>query len=246
MTNDCSLTRKLRHGAALSPDDATRLAGISRTALPLAAGTDLVIEGNDAEYVHFIASGTACRYKHLPDGRRAIVALLLPGDFCDLHVGVLGHMDHSIGTLTECEATRVPSAQLDQTLAEHPSINRACIWASLVDEAVLREWLVNVGRRSADQQLAHLFCELFTRLEAVGLTHDNSFRMPFTQLTLGDLLGISPVHVQRTMGHLRDAGHIVLQDKNLRIPDFPALAALGEFDPAYLHLGMRGAQREGP
>lgn len=200
------------------------------------SGQDMVLEGDAPEYVHFVRSGTAFRYKHLPDGRRAIVALLLPGDFCDLHVTILNHMDHSIAALTDCEVTRVPKAEMEDMLYSHPSINRACLWATLVDEAILREWLVNVGRRTADKQLAHLFCELYVRLDAVGLTTDHSFRMPFTQATLGDLLGISPVHVQRAMSALRAEGLIVLQDRNIRLPDFSTLAKLGDFDPAYLHL----------
>ena len=230
------LTRKLRLGSTLSEADTDRLDQLAGHAREFASGQDMVFEGDPPKFVHFVASGTACRYKQLPDGRRAIVALLLPGDFCDLHVTILNHMDHSIAALTDCEVTRVSRAEMEEMLFSHPSINRACLWATLVDEAILREWLVNVGRRTADKQLAHLFCELYVRLDAVGLTTDHSFRVPFTQVTLGDLLGVSPVHVQRAMRALRERELIVLQDKNIRLPDFPAIAALGEFDPAYLHL----------
>ena len=146
-------------------------------------------------------------------------------------------MDHSIGALTGCEVARVSPNEIDTLLSQSPGIERACRWATLVDEAFLREWLVNIGRRSSEQQLAHLFCELYVRLRAVGLTDDEPFRMPFTQNTLGNLLGISAVHVQRTMRSLREADLITLQDRHIRLVDYRALAELGEIDPCYLQLG---------
>ncbi|MHA6344237.1 Crp/Fnr family transcriptional regulator [Roseivivax sp. CAU 1761] len=201
------------------------------------SGDDIVSEGEGTGHVHFVASGTACRYKLVEDGRRAIVALLLPGDFCDLHVAILDEMDHSIGALTDCEVASIPTAELLRMLDQYPSINRACLWATLVDEAVLREWLVNIGRHSSEKNLAHLFCEIYVRLHTVGLTEDHSYWMPFTQQTLGDLLGITPVHVQRTMSRLRGAELISQQGGHIRLLDFDALAELGEFDRTYLNLG---------
>ena len=237
MVNEESyLTRKLRYGARLDDADVDSLEQLIAKSQTTAISEDLIVEGARPHYVHIMASGTACRYKLLPDGRRAILALLLPGDFCDLHVSILGHMDHSIGALTECEVTRVSPEMIDALLDGSPNIYRACRWATLVDEAILREWIVNIGRRSSEQQLAHLFCELYVRLTAVGLTDDYAFRMPFTQGTLGDLLGISEVHVQRTMRQLREANLITLQDRHIHLSDFDSLADLGEFEPDYLHL----------
>lgn len=236
MSQKSALTLKLLHGARLEEHDVTRLDRLQVAPHQASAGADLITQGENPEHVHFVTSGVACRYKYLSDGRRAIVALLLPGDFCDLHVAILGRMDHSIGALTDCEASRVPRAELEKMLREHPLIDRACTWATLVDEAVLREWIVNVGHRTTEQQLAHLFCELFARLNAVGLAIDYSFRMPFTHPTLGDMLGASQVHIQRTMTRLRAAGLVTLQDRIIGIPDIAALAELAEFDPSYLHL----------
>ncbi len=237
MTNESSLTRKLRFGADLQQADVDRLERLAQQARAFSATQDLIVEDDCPDHVHVVFSGTACRYKNLPDGRRAIVALLLPGDFCDLHVYILGRMDHSIGALTDCVVSRVPALEMEEILRSHPEINRACLWASLVEEAVLREWLVNVGRRSSEKQLAHLFCELYVRLDTVGLTYDHQFPMPYTQVVLGDLLGISQVHVQRVLSALRDDGLVSLQDRRIQITDFQALATLGEFEPDYLHLG---------
>lgn len=237
MTEESHLTRKLRFGAALGKEEACRLDRLVREAVPVPARTDLVVQYQATEHVHVVKSGVACRYKMMPDGRRAILALLLPGDFCDLHVAILDYMDHSIGTLVDCEISRVSRNEIECMLTHYPLINRACWWATLVDEAVLREWLVNIGRRRTDQQLAHLFCEIYVRLKAVGLAGDHSFRMPFTQETLGDLIGATQVHVQRTMAQLRGAGLITLQDRVIAFPDFDALAGFAEFEPGYLHLG---------
>ncbi|PYE80846.1 Crp/Fnr family transcriptional regulator [Pseudoroseicyclus aestuarii] len=236
MADENYLIRKLRHGANLEAEDIGRLERIFDRFKSVGAGCDLIAEGQPPSHVHVIMSGTACRYKVLPDGRRAIVSLLLPGDFCDLHVAILGHMDHSIGTLTDCEIALIERDVLADMLIHYPLINRACWWATLVDEAVLREWLVNIGRRSSEQQLAHLFCELHARLETVGLTEGQSFFMPFTQTTLADLLGISAVHVQRVMSSLRDKGLLSLQDRRINLIDFRGLAELSDFDPVYLHL----------
>ena len=237
MNNLTSLTRKLHFGADLRQADIDRLERISQQSRAFSATQDLIVENDRPDHVHVVFSGTACRYKHLPDGRRAIVALLLPGDFCDLRIYILGRMDHSIGALTDCVVSRVPAQEMEEILRDYPTIERACVWASLVDEAVLREWLVNVGRRSSEKQLAHLFCELYVRLDTVGLTYGHQFPMPYTQVVLGDLLGISQVHVQRVLSNLREDGLVSLQDRRIQITDFEALATLGEFDSNYLHLG---------
>lgn len=223
----------------LDDADRERLRKIVSHPIAVEPGRDLIPEGKTPRDIHFITEGAACRYKILPDGRRAIVALLLPGDFCDLHVDLLGHMDHSIGALTDCTFSRVAAAEVDEILLTYPAIGQACRRAELVDAAITREWVVNVGRRSSEQQLAHLFCELYFRLNSVGLAQDHHFPMPFTQNALGDMLGITSVHVQRTMGRLRDKGLIVQQGRQLQIPDFERLATAGDFDPAYLHLHPR-------
>jgi len=233
------LARKLRFGARLGRPDVERLERMSLSSRSVRANTDLIREADPPYHVHVVQSGVACRYKLRPDGSRAIVALLLPGDFCDLHVSILGRMDHSIAALLDSEVTYVPEGEMLEMLETHPAIARACWWSTLVDEAILREWLVNVGRRPSEKQLGHLFCELYTRLHAVGLATDARFRMPFTHVVLGDLLGLSSVHIQRVLRSLRQNGLITLQDHWVGFPDFAAMAGFSEFDPGYLHMGER-------
>jgi CRP-like cAMP-binding protein len=236
MPDESELSRKLRFGAALKENDISRLEMLSRNPEAIPANTDLIQEKDVPYHVHLVTAGVVCRYKHLEDGSRSIVALMLPGDFCDLHVTILGRMDHSIGTLVDSRIVRVPGREMEEMLREFPLINRACWWATLVDEAVLREWLVSVGRREAEKHLAHLFCELYTRLDAVGLTQGREFRLPFTQEDLADILQISKVHLQRVLKRLRNTGAVHLQNRHIELADFESLKDFAEFDPGYLHL----------
>ena len=193
--------------------------------------------------MHVIGSGFACRYKLLPNGSRSIVAYLIPGDMCDLNVSILGAMDHCIGTLGPCEVVRIPRKTIEDLTTNRPTLDRALRWAGLVDEAILREWLVSMGRRSADQQIAHIFCEMLVRLEVVGLVAYGSYHLPITQGDLGDTTGLSNVHVNRVLQGLRARNLIVFRDRRVTIPNYEALTAFAEFRPNYLHLYSKCSSR---
>ena len=180
--------------------------------------------------------GVACRYKVLPSGKRQILAYFVPGDFCDLHVAILGRMDHSIASVSPCEVVDLSPATILDLTTQYPRINRALWWATLVDQAVLREWIVGIGQRPADQQLAHLICELFVRFEAVGLVSQNSFALPITQIDLADSLGITAVHLNRMMQQLRGSGLISTQGVIMTIPLVDELMEFAHFNANYLHL----------
>jgi CRP-like cAMP-binding protein len=233
------VVRKLEHGAALSDDDKKRLEEAVRDLRTVGPRQDLIGEGERPNEVHAILEGFACRYKLLPDGQRQIMALLVPGDFCDLHVAILRTMDHGIATISACKVAYIPQTAVDELTTKHPPIARALWWATLVDEGTLREWLVNMGRRPADKRMAHLFCELLLRLESVGLARANGFDFPVTQTELADILGLSNVHVNRVLQQLRDDGLIALSGKRLTVLDLDRLQDFAEFDPNYLHLEKR-------
>jgi len=227
--------RKLEYGAALTDDDRKMLAGLGLAPQMVSARTDLISEGDKPRNVHLVLKGYACRYKLLDDGRRQIVALFVPGDLCDLHVQILGEMDHGIATLTEAEIIEIPPDGI-RRLISNPRVNRALWWASLVDEGTLREWLVSMGQRDAPQQMAHVFCEIHTRLRAVGLGEKNGFDLPLTQNDLADVMGITPVHVNRTLKSLRADNLVWIEGRRLVIPDIESLRRFAGFDPNYLHL----------
>ncbi|WP_306461776.1 Crp/Fnr family transcriptional regulator [Salinarimonas soli] len=183
------------------------------------------------------------RYKLLANGNRPIMAYLIPGDLCDVHVSLLAQMDHSIATLSPCRIAYIPRERIDAIMNDHPRLARALWWATLVDEAILREWLVNHAHRPADQRLAHLLCEILLRSKAVGLTDDDSFELPITQDELGDTMGLSTVHVNRTIQHLRATGLITSQGRRVVVDDLERLMEFCGFNPNYLHQQSEAARR---
>jgi CRP-like cAMP-binding protein len=241
MTN--LLTRKLEAFGPLPDADKRLLDDVIQPAQPVGARMDLIREGDAPSHVNLILEGFACRYKTIPDGSRQIMAYLVPGDFCDLHVFILKAMDHTIATLSPCTVVKIPRAQI-LALMERPAIARAFWWAALVDEATLREWLVNIGARPAEQRVAHLLCELLLRLEAVGLTNGDTYELPITQAELADTTGLTSVHVNRVLQRLRRDGLITLKSKNLMIMNVERLKAFSGFNPNYLHLSDRNGLPE--
>lgn len=226
---------KLRNGAELTDsDEAALLSGI--TAIRTAeAEVDLVREGAPTGTVRLILDGIAYRYKSVPSGRRQIMAFLLPGDLCDLQIPILGVMDHGIRTLTRCEVAHISQPIVDGW-TERPRVNRALLWSTLVDEAIMREWIVNLGARPADQRVAHLLLELLHRLKSVGLATDKGYALPLSQQMLGECSGLSAVHANRVVTRLRHAGFVNFQRHRVAITDVGALSAMAGFDPSYLHL----------
>ncbi|TJX41523.1 MAG: Crp/Fnr family transcriptional regulator, partial [Mesorhizobium sp.] len=205
-----------------------------------AAREDIIHEGEKPEYINLINEGWACRYKVLEDGRRQIIAFFLPGDLCDLNVFILKEMDHSIGAVTPVVVSEISRPAFDEMMVGHPRITQALWWESLVAAAIQREWTVNLGQRDALERTSHLLCELFIRLEAAGCTADSSCEFPLTQNELGETLGMSAVHVNRTLQELRASNLIVLKDRTLTIPNLKALQGVALFNPNYLHLEREG------
>jgi len=236
-----ALAEKLSQGANLTVEDHARLDLLVSRTRQVASHKNIIAEGQVPDEVHLVLEGLACRFKVMKNGRRQILAFLVPGDFCDLHVAILGNMDHGIATLTPCTMVEISTTTVEELTSNHPKIARALWWATLVDEAVLREWLVNIGQRPANQRLAHLLCELLVRLQTVGGASDNSYSLPITQEEMGDALGLSIVHVNRTLQAMRRAGLITLKNTLLVIKDVERLKAFADFDPAYLHLAPNSA-----
>ena len=233
MTN--ALIRKLESFGPLPEDDRDLIRSLTTSFKDVAAHTDIICEGKKPSDVNLILGGFAYRYKVLSNGRRQIVGYLMPGDFCDLHVFLLGEMDHNIAALTEVELVKLPRPSV-LGLLNRAAISRAMLLATLVDEATLREWLINIGQRSAAQRLAHFLCEWYRRLEAVGLTTDDVCDLPMTQTELADTVGLSTVHLNRSLQILRAKGLIAVRRKRLAITNMAGLRELGGFQQNYLHL----------
>ena len=239
MTIDNALVRKLTGYAHLDDDDKQALNSVVKGMRTVPAHTDLASEGDKPTHVHLILEGFACRYKFTAEGNRQIMAYLVAGDFCDLHVFVLKQMDHSIGTLSPCKVVDIPREQILRLL-EKPRLSLAMWCAALVDAAVLREWLVNIGQRPAEKRLAHVLCELLLRLRIVGMA-DRGYELPLTQVDLADTIGTSTVHLNRVLQQLRREKLISWRDDTLIIHDIDGLMELSGFNPNYLHIGVQGA-----
>jgi CRP-like cAMP-binding protein len=224
--------------AALSTRDRDlieRLAG--RTVRELGPRRDLVREGDRPRTASLMLEGWACRYKQFADGRRQIVGFHIPGDLCDPNLSVVEAMDHSITAVTRLRYAEIPLADVETLSAQSPAIARALRWTDQVNAAVAREWVANVGQRSAYERIAHLFCEMFLRLRAVGLTDGMSCDFPLTQTDLACATGLTAVHVNRTLQEMRRDGLLEFGFRKLVVPDLDALKRVATFNANYLHLG---------
>jgi len=235
------LLRKLEAFAPLSEAERAVLEGLSGPIEVVPAHADLIREGDKPKGILLVLEGMAFRYKTRASGARQIVAYLVPGDMGDLDVALLDQMDHNIASFSACKVVWIKPETLASIQQNYPTIARALRMSTLVDEATLREWLVNVGCRSAIERIAHLFCELLVRLQVVGLATDNSYTLPLTQLDLADTTGMSNVHVNRSLQELRRQGLIELKGGRLTILNLPRLRAVAEFKANYLHLGDQAA-----
>ncbi|MEG3085999.1 Crp/Fnr family transcriptional regulator [Sphingomonas sp. PB4P5] len=229
------LIKKLQSVGNLAEDDLDLLGDLTADVRDFGARRDIIREGEKPDHVHLMLEGWSCRYQLVPDGGKQITAFLLPGDFCDVHITMFREMDHSIGTLGAAKVAFI-ARELMLEMTERPGIARALWWASLVDEAVLRAWIVNFGRRDSFQRVAHLICELYARLRNVGLATEDVFDLPLTQEDLSDALGLTPVHVNRVLKRLREEGMMTFKRQQISILDVRKLQTAAGFDPSYLHL----------
>jgi len=228
-------TRKLELFIELSQEDKEFLEALVRRPREIVAHKDLIREGDEPTDVNLIIRGFAYRYKHLPDGSRYILGCLIPGDLTDLHMSILDAMDHSIATLSACQVVNISRASVLE-LTQRPAICHALHWINLIEQAMLREWLINIGRRNGVSRIAHWFSEIYTRLSSVGLIDSLTFELPITQIELGDMLGMSAVHINRSLQNLRAQNVLTMKGKEVSILNFARLQRIGEFTPSYLHL----------
>src|ERR671921_418406 len=234
------LIRKLRSIAPLSDEEKHCLLTLPLSARTVPADQDIVREGDRPKESCLIVEGFACRYKLTHDGKRQIFSFHIAGDIPDLQSLHLTVMDHSLSTLTPSRLAFIPHESLDELMHRCPRIAGVMWRDTLIDAAVFREWMIGIGRRSAEARIAHVLCEILVRMRAVGLANEHACELPLTQAELGDALGLSTVHVNRSLQELRKKGLITLKGSVLTVEDWPGLKQAGEFDPTYLHLDGAG------
>ena len=237
------LVQRLELYTRLSRDEVSAVAAATaRAARDVEPRRDLYREGDEPRAITVVLRGWACGYKMLSNGQRQIINFIVPGEVCDMSAGVLRQHDWSVGSVTPLRVAEIPRDEFDALTANSPRLLSAFQWQELVSFAIQREWTLNVGQRTAYERIAHLFCELFVRLHAVGLTRGDRCDFPLTQTDLADATGLTPVHVNRTLQELRRNGLIELGSKTLIIPDVAALQAAALFNRTYLHLDGEGRQ----
>lgn len=186
-----------------------------------------------------LVSGFAARVRQLADGRRQTSELHTPGDFADLHSFTLKYLDHEIVAMTDCEFAIVPHERMQAMTEQHPRLTRIYWFATNLDAAIHRELAVSLGRREATGRMAHLFCKLHVRLGLVGLVQNDAFNLPLTQAEMAECLGLSSVHVNRTLMQLRALGLVEWTAGRATIFNLEGLRRIADFDPGYLYLDKR-------
>lgn len=231
------LRHKIEQLFELSAEEKEIVSGLSQTNLrSIPARRDIIRGGDRPNFVNLLIDGWAIRHKTLVDGRRQIIAFLVPGDICDLNLMLIKEMDHSIAALTPATIAQLPG-DLFFELAGHPRLVQALTWDLMVQAAIQREWIVSLGQRSALERIAHLICELFLRLRTIRLCVDDTCTIPITQNELAEAAGLTPVHVNRIIQELRANGLIEWTGRVVHIPDMEELMRIAMFNGNYLHLG---------
>ncbi|MBA9064420.1 CRP-like cAMP-binding protein [Methylobacterium fujisawaense] len=233
------LIRKLESIATLSDTERQAIQGLPVRIHHLNARQDIVRDGDQPTHCCLVLEGWACRYKLLRQGKRQIMSFHIPGDIPDLQSLHVRTMDHSLATLTKAVVAFIPHESLRELTARHPGL-AAVFWRdTLIDSGIFREWLVSMGRRSAFEHVAHLFCELYLKLQAVGLAGNFRCPLPMTQTDLADALGLTPVHINRVLKEMRGQTLITLRSNALVIEAWDELLRVSEFDSTYLQLENR-------
>ena len=235
------LIRKLESIFTLADDERQALMGLPIQVMALRENQDIVREGDRPSRSCLLLSGFAGSYKLTAAGKRQIVSFGIAGDIPDLQSLHLKVLDTGVSTISPCSVGFIQHEDLHDLCRRWPRIAAAFWRETLVDAAIFREWVANVGRREGYTRMAHILCELMVRLKAVGLAEDHACDLPITQGEFADALGMTTVHVNRMMQQLRAAGLIESRGTRLTVPDWDRLKEAGEFEPTYLHLVQREA-----
>lgn len=228
--------KKLRRRIEISSDEERAIHGAVTEIRDVRPDEMVVRSGEELNVSLLLLDGWLARSKDLAGGERQVTELHVPGDFADLHGYTLKHLDHDVMSLTDCRLAVVPHDHIRQLTEQFPRLARIYWFSTNMDAAIQRELTLSLGQRSAISRMAHLFCELYIRLEIVGRARDDGYEFPLTQRELSECLGLTVVHANRTLQELRRRALLELENRRLKILDRRGLEGLAQFDPAYLYL----------
>ncbi|MEA3040549.1 MAG: hypothetical protein QOC65_38 [Sphingomonadales bacterium] len=232
--------RRLETRSALDEEDRMALRALPFTYRTIDAATYLVREGEKPEICTLLLSGFVYRHKVTGGGDRQILSLHMAGEFLDLQNSFLGVADHNVQALTRAEVAGVPVPDLQALASKRPRIARAMWIDTLIDAAIFREWIVNVGRRNSITRIAHLLCEFALRLREAELGDEHGYNLPMTQEQIADATGLTPVHVNRVLKELGRQQLIDREKRAVKIVDWERLRHVGDFSSRYLHFEKGG------
>lgn len=230
------LLKRLLLRSTLGREEAGALLGLPGEVVSVRPHIDFVASGEQVEHSCLIADGLAARFEQLEDGRRQIIGLHLPGDLVDLYSLLLPKASVPLQTLCTSTIVKIPHLELRRAVQKWPNLGMALWRDSLIDGNFVAQAVVRLGRRDAFARVAHLLCEMALRYQALGAVELSAFRFPVTQEQLADTVGLTSVHVNRTLKTLREKGLVVIASGQVRILDWPGLQRAAAFDPDYLCL----------
>jgi CRP-like cAMP-binding protein len=234
------LIRKLESIGQLAENERAAIRNLPIRVSALARGQEAAVDGTTTDECCLLITGFMHRFKLLQDGSRQILAFQTPGDIPDLQSLHLRHMDHTLAATMASTVGFIKHEDVRQLVHRQPGVSDVMWRDTLIDAAIFRNWIAMMGRRSAQQHLAHLFCELFVRMSAIGQVSERGCLLPLTQEDLADALGLSIVHTNRSLQGLREEGLISFERSRLTILDWLGLKDLAQFDATYLHLKDEG------
>ena len=230
------MLRKLQLWMKFDEADQNAVLNLPHQVRKFGPGQYIVRDGEKPVHSCLLMSGFAYRHKITGDGRRQIMSIHMKGDVVDLQNSLLRRSDHNVQALTNIQVALMPVEAVQELAFNRPTVGKAMWYETLVDASVFREWTLNVGRRDARARTAHMLCEFALRLEVAGLGEQCDYQLPMTQDQLGDALGLTPVHVNRTLKALEKDGLIERNKRSVKIANWQNLATVGDFDSNYLHL----------
>ena len=232
-----AMLKKLRSYADVGSDDADWFVSLPHRILKVEARREIVRAGDIVSNVFIVESGWAIRFRLLDDGRRQIVNFMLPGDCFDLQAVMHAAADHAVASVTPMRLRVTTSHRFLEAVGSNARMAAAFWWSAIQEESILREQIVRIGRRTARERIAHLMLELHRRLTLAGVARDETMSLPITRDMIADALGLSPIHVSRTLSRLRAEGLLDATRNRACILDREGLAEAADFDPAYLRAG---------
>jgi CRP-like cAMP-binding protein len=231
-----TLLRKLTEHSRIDPQDETALRALAVRTRELQPDEDLLAEGSESEMLALVIDGLIARYRTRSDGKRQYLSFHMSGDLPDAQALFLERRDFALCSIGRARVGLIARDEMFELIKTRPQIGYAIWCGTLIDAAIVRAAIANLGARPGRTRLAHFFCELYYRARSAGIAKQGSCQLPFHQGQLGDALAMSLVTVNRTLQTLRRTGAIQFRNGQMTVHDWPRLAEIGNFDPSYLHI----------